>query len=127
MFINKDSIVINNENMGKYIVEAKFGYHKIWGKDTGRNLNFKFVGSLGGIFSKITLQFKPLTQTELETLAPILDSAYQTFSYYDPYKKAQTTMTTYTGDWEVLNKNIIGGLFKNEGFSCAFISIDKRS
>ena len=127
MFINKDSVIINNIKMGQYILEAKFGYYKIWGDDTGRNLNFDFVGSLGGIFPKITVQFKPLTQAELEIITPILDSEVQTVSYYDPYKKAQTTMQTHTGDWEVTNKNIISGLFKNEGFSCAFISNKRRS
>lgn len=83
-------------------------------------------GTLIGIFPKITLQFKPLTKSELETIVPILDSPRQTVSYYDPNKKAQTTMTTYTGDYEVVNKNIISGNATNQGFSCSFISISRR-
>lgn len=126
MFIDKDSIMINNVSMGQYIVEAKFGYYKLFDKSSGRNLAGTMTGTLVGVFPKIILQFKPLTPDELKTLAPILDSNRQTVSYYDPNKQAQTTMTTYSSDWEVVNKNIINGMFKNEGFSCSFISISRR-
>ena len=85
------------------------------------------TGTLIGIFPKLTLQFRKLTQTELETIVPILDSANQSVTYYDPNKKASTTMTTYTGDYEIVNKYIINGNRKNEGFSIAFISTERRS
>ena len=127
MFINKNSIVINGVNMGDYIVEAKFGYNKLWSSDSGRNLAGTQSGTLLGIFPKIILQFKKLTKTQLEIIAPILDSAVQTTTYYDPNKKQNVTMTTYTGDYEISNKGIINELRKNEGFSCSFISIRKRS
>ena len=126
MFINKNSIIINGVNMGNYIVDAKFSYNKLWGSDSGRNLAGTMSGSLIGIFPKIVLQFKPLTKSELEIIVPILDSASQTVSYYDPNKKQQTTMTTYTGDYEYLDKNIISGNVTNEGFSCSFISTSRR-
>jgi len=127
MFINKDSIIINGVSMGQYLVEAKYGYNKLWGSDSGRNLNGDMVASLIGIFSKLTLQFRSLTKSELEIITPILDSARQSVTYYDPTKQANVTMTTYTGDYEVTNKNIIGGNTKNEGFSCSFIAVSKRS
>lgn len=126
MFVNKNSIIINNVNMGDYLVEAKYSYNKLWASDSGRNLAGSMTGSLVGIFVKLTLQFKPLTKNELEILVPILDSASQTISYYDPYKKQQTTMETYSGDYDVLNKNIISGNVTNEGFSCSFISKNRR-
>ncbi len=126
MLINKDSIKVNGISFGQYLVEAGFGYHKIWGKDTGRNLAGTNSGTLIGVFPKITMQFRKLTRTELELLAPIFDSANQTTSYYDPNKKANTTLSTYTGDWEVKNKNIVDNLQKNEGFPIAFISNKKR-
>lgn len=126
MFIDTNSIIINNVSMGQYIVNAKYGYHKLWASDSGRNLAGVMSGTLIGIFPKITLQFKPLTKDELEILVPILDSASQTVSYYDPKKKAQVSMTTYTGDYEVTDNNIINGSTKNEGFNCAFISKSKR-
>lgn len=126
MFVNKNSIIINGVNMGNYLVEAKYGYNKLWSSDSGRNLAGTQSGTLIGIFPKIVLQFKPLTRTELETIVPILDSARQTVTYYDPYKQQNVTMTTYTGDYEVVNKNVISGNVTNQGFSCSFISTSRR-
>ena len=77
MFLDTNSIMINNVSMGQYIVNAKYGYHKLWGNDSGRNLAGGMAGTLLGIFPKITLQFRPLTKDELEIVAPILDSASQ--------------------------------------------------
>lgn len=126
MFINKDSLIVNNINLGKYIVQANYSYNKLWSSDSGRNLAGEQSGTLVGIFPKIVVQFRKLTQTELETLAPVLDSARQTVQYYDPNKKAMTTMTTYTGDYEVVNKGIVGHI-KNEGFQISFIATKRRS
>lgn len=126
MFIDKNSIIINGINMGQYIVEVKFGYNKLFASDSGRNLAGAMTGTLIGIFPKIILQFRALTKSELEVITPILDSANQTVTYYDPTKQANVTMTTYTGDYEITNKNIISGDMCNEGFSCPFISTKKR-
>lgn len=125
MFIDKNSLIVNNINLGNYIVEARYGYNKLWSSDSGRNLAGTQSGTLIGIFPKIIVQFRKLTQIELETLAPVLDNARQTVQYYDPSKKAMTTMTTYTGDYEVVNKGIIGHI-KNEGFQISFISTKRR-
>ena len=125
MFINPNSLIVNGINLGKYIVQATYSYNKLWSNDSGRNLAGVQSGTLIGIFPKIVVQFRKLTQTELETLTPILDSARQTVQYYDPNKKAMTTMTTYTGDYEVINKGIIGHI-KNEGFQISFISTKRR-
>lgn len=122
MFIDKDSLIINELNMGSFITEVKYGYHKIWANDSGRNLAGVQSGTLIGIFPKITLQFGPLTKSEIETLAPILDSATQSLTYYDPVKKKSITLSTYTNDWELRNLNIL----QNEPFSIAFISRKKR-
>lgn len=127
MFIDKDSIVIDNINMGQYLVEAKFGYHKLWSSDSGRNLAGTQTGTLIGIYPKLILQFGPLTKDQLETIIPILDSPTQQTTYYDPNKKATITMETYTGDYEITNKKIINSYNKNEGFSVSFISRKKRS
>ena len=122
MFIDVNSIQVNNVSFGQYLLEAKYGYHKLWASDTGRNLAGVNTGTLIGIFPKITMQFRKLTKTELETIAPILDSPIQNVRYYDPNKHAYITIETYTGDYEVDNKGIINSYRKNEGFSCAFIS-----
>jgi len=134
MFINKDSIQVKISGMndyislGQYLTEAKFGFYKIWSSDTGRNtLSGNMSGTLKGIFPKLILQFKPLTKSEMELITPILDSARQSVKYYDSTKKATIEMTTYTGDYEIINKHIISGNVKNEGFNCSFISTKKRS
>jgi hypothetical protein len=114
--------------MGQYLVSAKYGYNKLWSNDSGRNLAGSMSGTLIGIFPKIVLQFRQLNKSELEVVVPILDSARQTTTYYDPYKKANTTMETYTGDYEIENNNIVGqNGHKNKGFSCSFIATRKRS
>jgi hypothetical protein len=118
--------MINGISIGQYLVEAKYSYNKLWSKDTGRNLAGTMSGTLIGIFPKIILQFRKLTKTELELLVPILDRPSQSLTYYDPNKKTNVTLNTYTGDYEVINKNIIQGNAKNEGFSCSFISVRKR-
>ena len=38
VFIDKDSIIINNINMGDYLIQADFEYPKLWSSDAGRNL-----------------------------------------------------------------------------------------
>lgn len=123
MFLNKDSVVINGISIGQYCTEAKFGYNKLWSSDSGRNLAGTQSGTLLGIFPKIILQFRMLSKAELNIIAPILDSANQTVTYYDPTKNQNVTMTTYTGDWELTNR----ALNQNQGFSCSFISVAKRS
>ena len=126
MLINKDSITINNVSMGQYLVQAEYQYNKLWSSDSGRNLAGVQSGTLIGIFPKLVLQFRKLTKAELEIIVPILDSANQTVTYYDPNKKQSTTMTTYTGDYSIVNKSIINSDHKNEGFSCSFIAVRKR-
>lgn len=128
MFIDKDSLVVNGISIGKYIVQAEYQYPKLWGEDTGRNLAGSFTGTLLGIFPKIIVQFRKLSKDELETIAPILDSQSQNVTYYDPVEKQNITIQTYTGDWSIVNKSIIGhNGIKNEGFSISFIAMKRRS
>lgn len=121
MFIDKDSIIIENVSMGQYITEAKFGYHKQWASGSGRNMAMEVTGTFN-IFPKITLSFRRLTKEEMEIIAPILNSLSQKTLYYDPEYKMNIEMSTYTGDWEVVSKNIRVG----EPFTCAFISRKRR-
>ncbi len=124
MFINQDSIRINNISMGQYLLSAKYEYNKLWGSDTGRNLKGKFTGTLVGVFPKIILTFRKLTKDEMNIIAPILDSSTQTLQYYDPKSNANKTISTYTGDWSYENKKIAT---KNESFECSFIARERRS
>ena len=38
MYVDKNSIIINNVNMGDYLIQADFEYPKLWSSDAGRNL-----------------------------------------------------------------------------------------
>lgn len=124
MFINKDSILINNISFGQYLLSAKYEHNKLWASDTGRNLAGQMTGTLVGIFPKLILTFRKLTKNEMNIVAPILDSANQVVTYYDPATNANETMTTYTGDWDYENKQISE---KNESFECSFIATERRA
>lgn len=82
------------------------------------------TGTLVGIFPKITLTFRKLTRSEMNIIAPILDSATQTLQYYDPTTNSTKQLVTYTGDWGYTNKKIITD--KNDSFECSFISRERR-
>lgn len=123
MFINKNAIVINGISMGQYLLQAKYEYNKLWGSDTGRNLAGTFSGTLTGIYPKLILTFRKLTQAEMNIVAPILDSGTQTVTYYDPTLNRNVTLSTYTGDWSYENKKVVQ---KNESFECSFISRRRR-
>ena len=84
------------------------------------------TGTLLGVYPKLILQFRKLTKSELEVITPLLDTARQTTTYYDPTLHRSNTIETYTGDYEITNKKIINGNTKNEGFSCSFIAVRKR-
>ena len=127
MLINKQSLKINNINMADYITEVEFGYNKAWASDSGRNMKASMSGTFLGVVVKLKLTFKPLTQTELETLAPILDSAWQSTTYYDPVLRRLNTITTYTGDWATRNKNTFTNVARaNESFPISVIATDPR-
>ena len=127
MYTDKNALIINNLNMGQYLTEVEFGFNKMWGSDSGRNLLAEMSGTFLGVVVKLRLTFKPLTQNELETIAPILDSAWQTTSYYDPVLRRQNPIQTYTGDWATLNKNIFTNVARaNESFSISVIATKPR-
>ena len=122
MFINKDSLYMDGISMGQYLTQVRYGYNKLWSNDTGRTLSGKMSGTLIGIFPKIIMSFRKLTDDELVYLAPHFDNASQTITYKDPNKNAITTITTYTGDWETTYKNT----GKPETSEISFIRTDRR-
>lgn len=127
MLIDKNSLKINGMNFAQYITEVEYGYNKLWGSDSGRNLNGDMTGTLIGIFPKIKLSFRKLTQQELEDIASTLDSSTQNVTYYDPVLKRNYTMETYTGDWATRNRNTFTNVAKaNESFEISFIARKKR-
>ena len=108
MFLNKDSLYMDNISMGKYLTQVKYGYHKLWSSDSGRALSGK--------------QSRSLTEKELTYLAPHFDNARQTIKYIDPNKNKEISIETYSGDWEIVYKNIK----KGQAFDLSFIAVDRR-
>lgn len=122
MFLNKNSLYMDDISMGKYITQVKFGYHKLWSSDSGRALSGKQSGTLIGIFPKFTLSFRSLTAEELIYLSPHFDNPRQIIRYQDPNKNKELSIETYTGDWEIVYKT----LKKGQTFDLSFIAIDRR-
>ena len=126
MFKDANSLIVvvgnTSINIGDYATSIKYQYPKLWGQDSGRNLKGVMTGTLLGIFPKIIVNFRKLTRTELENITPILDSATQSVTYYDVRKKQSITISTYTGDWDIENRNID----ENKPFSISFIARSKR-
>ena len=132
MFIDSNSLQIKKSggtyvNLAPYLTQVEYGYNKLWGKDTGRNLKGKTTGTLLGIVDKIKLSFGPLTQEQLETISPILNSAWQTVKYYNPDRRTLIEIQTYTGDWATLNKNSFSNVARaNESFDISVIATTPR-
>lgn len=123
MYVDKNSVVIENVNMGQYLVQADVEYNKLWSSDSGRNLAGTQKGTLIGIFPKLVLSYRALNKDEVHYLAPIFDKARQITKYYDDNKGEIITITTYSGDWKSVSKT----MNRCEPFSISFISTKKRS
>ena len=122
MFVNKDSLYMDGISMGQYLTQVKYQYNKLWSSDTGRTLSGQMSGTLIGIFPKIIMSFRKLTDAELVYLAPHFDNPRQTIRYRDPNKNADVTMITYSGDWDTTYKN----MDKADTFELSFIATDRR-
>lgn len=123
MLINKESLIIDGVKMAQYIIEAKFGYHKIWGKDTGRALSGDNSGTLKGIYPKITMTFRKLNDEEVGIILSLFNKAENKVTFYNPdLGKNIVNMSCYSNDQEYRQKY----LGKIKGYSSAVISNKKR-
>ena len=124
-----DDLIVNDVNITPYLTDIRFSYNKVWGKDTGRNtLSGRWSGTLIGIFPKFECTFGSLTQEQIETLIPILDSAVQTITYYDPSKQQKITINTYSGDYDLEQTCLFSDVAKaGKPFNISFIAERKRS
>lgn len=123
MLINKDSLIIDGVKIAQYLTEAKFGYHKIMGKDTGRALSGDNSGTLKGIYPKITMTFRKLNDEETGIILSLFNKAENKVTFYNPdLKKKVIDMSCYSNDQEY-DQQYLG---KTEGYSSAVISNKKR-
>lgn len=123
MLIDKDSLIIDGVKMAQYLTKAKFGYHKIWGKDTGRALSGDNSGTLKGIYPKITMTFRRLNEEEVGIILSLFNKAENKVTFYNPdLKKKIVNMSCYSNDQE-MDQEYLG---KIQGYSSAVISNKKR-
>ena len=123
MLVDRNSLIIDGISMAQYIIDAKFGYHKIWGKDTGRSLSGDNSGTLKGIYPKITMKFRKLNEEEVGLLLSLFNKAENKVTFYNPdLKKNITDMSCYSNDQE-MDQKYLGRI---EGYSSAVISNKKR-
>lgn len=123
MLIDKDSLEIDGIKMAQYLTAAKFGYHKIWGKDTGRSLSGDNSGTLKGIYPKITMTFRRMNDEEVGVILSLFNKAENKVTFYNPdIKKKIINMSCYSNDQEYSQKY----LGKIEGYSSAVIANKKR-
>lgn len=123
MIIDKESLIIDDIKMAQYITQVKFGYHKIWGKDTGRALSGDNSGTLKGIYPKITMTFRKLNEEEVGVILSLFNKAENKVTFYNPdLKKKIYNMSCYSNDQEMEQKY----LGRIDGYSSAVISNKKR-
>ena len=123
MLIDKESLIIDGIKMAPYLIKAKFGYHKVWGKDTGRALSGDNSGTLKGIYPKITMTFRKLNDEEVGIILSLFNKAENKVTFYNPdLKKKIYDMSCYSNDQEYEQEY----LSKIQGYSCAVISNKKR-
>lgn len=123
MLIDTQSLIIDNVPMAPYIINAKFGYHKIWGKDTGRALSGDNSGTLKGIYPKITMTFRKLNETEAGILLSLFNKAENKVTFYNPdLRRKIYNMSCYSNDQE-MDQKYLGRI---DGYSSAVISNKKR-
>lgn len=123
MLIDKNSLIIDGVPMAQYLTKVKFGYHKIWGKDTGRSLSGDNSGTLKGIYPKITMTFRQLNETEVNIVLSLFNKAENKVTFYNPdLKKTVCNMSCYSNDQEMDQER----LGKIKGYSSAVIANKKR-
>lgn len=123
MLINENSLIIDGINMAQYLTKVKFGYHKLWSSDTGRNMAGTNSGTLVGIFPKITMTFRKLNDEQLDTVLSLFNKEENLVTFYNPdLERMIYNMSCYSNDQEYEQSN----LGKTEGYSCSVISNRKR-
>lgn len=118
MFISKDSLIINDISIGKYLISATYSFYDTWSEDSGFNtLSGKFTGTFKGTYPKITLQFRRLNTEEITLLTnSIFRTSIQTITYDDP-DGTRKTINTHKGDLAIK----FNGINKSNGFNYDFV------
>lgn len=122
MIYSGDLIKLNGQAL-PYISEYSLERNKLW-KSAERNMAGDVRATLIGVFPKITINTRRLTQQEVADLCTILDSASFSVEYYDTRTQSTHTANYYAGDYNtgILDKQ--KGLY--EGITVNLIPLSRR-
>ena len=124
MAYSGDTLKYNNNTIYG-LKEYKVQYAKLW-KDAERNMNGNISASLIGVFTKITLTFRPgLSQDDIRNLCSIFNQAYFNITYFDPATENSKTESFYASDFDITYLSRSMDLF--DEFSVNLIATAKRS
>ena len=124
MSYSGNTLVISGTTLTE-IQEYKVQYAKLW-KDAERNMNGNISASLIGIFTKISITFRPgLTQSEINSISSLLNQPYFSVTYFDPATQNSKTEQFYASDFDITYLSKTLDLF--DKFSVNLIATAKRS
>lgn len=91
--------------------------------DSGRNMAGNLVFTHLGIFPKLTLEFRPITEAEADTIITLLDNPSVTVSWWDAVTRGYKEAAFYPSDFDY------SILLKDRGyyntFKVSLVSINK--
>lgn len=118
MYLNKDSFIVNNINLGRYITDLEISYNDTWAEDSGYSLSNVFTGTFKGTIPKFTVKFaKTLSTSDINYLTNnIFRKPIQTVRYDDADGRTKT-IDTHKGDLALA----FNGIEKHKAFSYDFV------
>lgn len=122
MIYSGDLIKLNGQAL-PYISEYSLERNKLW-KSAERNMAGDVRATLIGVFPKITINTRRLTQQEVADLCTILDSASISVEYYDTRTQSTHTANYYSGDYKTSILDKQKGLY--EGITVNLIPLSRR-
>lgn len=117
-------IKINNVDVTSYLKRYNVSRPKL-STDSGRSLtgNLKFTHL--GIFPKINLEFRPMDESEVDTVVTILDSPTISVEWWDAVTRGYKTGDFYAGDFDYSMLLKDRGIY--DSFKVSLISINKMT
>jgi hypothetical protein len=117
-------VKISSTELDQYLKGLTVERNKLW-VDADRNLNGDLKATFIGIFPKILLEFKHLTEAQLKTVTGLLEPSSISVSWWDSKAEDYSSGSFYASDYgyPVFNKS--KGLY--EPFSVSLIAYNKLS
>jgi len=111
-------IKINNLDITGMINKYSVAPNKLF-TNAGRDMSGNLHSTRIGTYPKITLGFRPLTESEINTVSTILDSSIITVVFWYYLTRSYMSTNFYAGDFDIGIMNLI--YLKYEPFSVNLI------